>query len=397
MITPNEAENLIGKDSIPFNTIELPIDQVVGHVLAEPIQADRPGPPFNRVAMDGIAIQFQALNNGQKTFENEGMQAAGSQQFTLRNSMNCIEVMTGAVLPEGCDTVIPFEKVNAIGSSYHLNNPESIKPSQNVHSKESDFSIGYTLVKPNTLINETHIAIAASVGKTNIKVRCLPKVAIITTGNELVEIDQTPKPYQIRKSNVYAIAAALRQNNFNQIDLFHLPDHLDKTIDQLKDILRSHDIVILSGGVSKGKLDYVPDALMQLGVQKVFHRIAQKPGKPMWYGTKDQKRIYALPGNPISVLICLHRYVLPFLRSSLSRIKYHTNKIKICEPVKAHPSLTLFQPVQFIHKTGKYHILKFNGSGDYASLAQSAGFVEVPSQSLLSVLPDHFSFYPWTT
>lgn len=399
MIDVNEAERLISLHKLHCEEEEVSLEEACDRILAEPILADRDGPPFDRVAMDGIGLSYDAVQSGQSHFLSEGMQVAGAPQLELKSRTACIEVMTGAVLPENCNIVIPYEQVQNGGDGFTIQKDTNVKIKQNVHLCASDFSKGDLLIEPGCRMNETHVAVAASVGKTFIRVKKAPAIALVTTGSELVDIDDDPEPYQIRKSNVYAGRAALMKNGFHDIRMVHISDDEKETEKCLKRLLNEVDVLILSGGVSKGKLDFVPTALEKCGVEKIFHRIAQKPGKPMWFGALNEKQVFACPGNPVSMLTCLHRYVLPALHRSLTGRNKSPVEMLIHEEVSARPHQTLFKPVEKIHKTGLSHegkIIEFNGSGDFLTLTRSDGFIEIPCAEKAYASESIFKFYSWT-
>ena len=376
----------------------VPLALAKGRVLAEPLLADRDGPPFHRVAMDGIGISLNAFQSGQTCFPCEGIQAAGSPQLTLKNHDSCLEVMTGAVLPEGCDVVVPFERVTELEGNYHLEDGLQCKSMMNVHQCGEDFRQCDRVLEAPCLLNSTRIAIAASLGYTELSVQRLPRIAIVTTGSELVDVGETPLAHQIRKSNVHAGAAALQSQGFSDLSLYHLPDDKEETRRSLSETLGSHDVVIISGGVSKGKLDFVPGALEDIGVKKLFHSIAQKPGKPIWVGHKDIKMVFGLPGNPASMLVCLERYVMPFLQVSMGHSRT-TLSFRATEPLPVKEKLTLFKTVKLSPQEDgetEVSVCKDHGSGDFAALGQGDGFVEIPPATEPWPITQHFTFYPWS-
>ena len=317
MITIQQATKIVLENTIDLQTETIKLENAIGRQLRENLIADRPFPPFNRVAMDGIAIRFADFENGQRTFPIIGVQAAGSSQLFVSESGVCVEVMTGAMLPKGVDTVIRYEDI-LIEKNQARVQVETIKNGQNVHKKGTDRTQGEILVKTGQLISPAEVGVAATVGKSELQVTKLPKVAIISTGDELVNVSEIPKPYQIRSSNVYTISTLLKQYQIKP-ELFHIVDNQQATIEKLRVLLNDFDVLILSGGVSKGKFDYIPAALESLNVEKLFHRVRQKPGKPFWFGKNvANKVVFALPGNPASSFMCTNRYFLPWLRASMN-------------------------------------------------------------------------------
>lgn len=402
MISTQEADGLLAEFRCPTRITSLPLVQAAGHTLAEDLVADRNGPPFDRVAMDGIGLCRARVLAGQNTFKTLGLQAAGSVQMTLEDEQACLEVMTGAPLPKGCDAVIPFEQIENLGDHYRLLDPEklasSISPMMNVHREGEDFKKGDIVLPAPCQLRAPHIAVAASLGYHKVKVFDSPSIAIVTTGSELVDIDQTPLPHQIRKSNVHAGAACLELRGYQKVKLYHLPDDEKQTREQLDTWLKEHDMIILSGGVSKGKLDFVPQALEDIGVKKVFHRLAQKPGKPLWFGHKGERLVFGCPGNPAAMLVCMERYVLPMLDRSMG-LQRPQLWVKTPEPCPSKPSLTFYKTAKLTTTpTGLgASICKDHGSGDFSAPARGDGFVEVPAcPKGAQDLPEFLRFHPWS-
>lgn len=400
MITVQEADQLL-KDTAPIQTVvNISLFEALDCVLAEDIYSDREMPPFNRVAMDGISINFEQYENGNRTFPIEGIQKAGDPVLTLNEKPNCLEVMTGAVLPKLSDTVIRVEDLEVKDNVATILDDVIIKKGQNIHQKGSDVDIDATLITKGTKINATHIGILASVGKENVSIFKFPKIAIISTGNELVEISETPLPHQIRRSNVYVIEAGLKKMGPVATSVFHLKDDRKSIEENLEKLLLDFDIIILSGGVSMGKFDFIPESLRSCGVEEVFHKIQQKPGKPFWYGIKgENQRIYALPGNPVSALVCLYRYVIPHISASLQISSLPTFFSVNQQEIHFKKSLVLFQPVKIIcSNIGilQAEIIKGNGSGDYSSLAQTTGFIQVSPNEKDKAQGSTLPYYPWT-
>ena len=397
MIEVNEAEMLIGSSALKFGVESVSILDAKGRILATDIKAERAGPPFDRVAMDGIGIQYQSISRANE-FHCEGMQAAGEPQCKLNQADACIEVMTGAPLPKDCDTVVPFEKVTKENEHYRLDDPRAIKEKQNIHFEGSDYKAGSVLLKKGVEISAPIIAILASEGVENVDVVKYPKFALITTGSELVNIDEVPEPHQIRMSNVYAAFSLLKPFGISSEDRYHIADEELKVKVQLQECLEKADVLILSGGVSKGKKDYVPKVLEELGVEKRFHKISQKPGKPMFFGIRDNKRVFALPGNPVSMVVCMVRYVLPWLKQCLGNEKIKTSKVLLKDEIKSKEKLVLFAPVIVeIDENGTRiaNKISVNGSGDFNSLSNSTGFIEVPASGSTYQKNTLYDYYEW--
>ncbi len=382
LLSVEKATQLILNQRIDFGAELINIDHVFGRILAEELKADRAFPPFDRVTMDGIAINFQSFTNGQKSFKIEAIQTAGEQQLTLQNTKNCVEVMTGASLPEKTDTVIRYEDLTIKNGTATIN--VEISNKQNVHRKGEDHAAGDLLIPQNTLLRSPEIAVAAAIGKGKLLVKKLPQIAIITSGDELVCVSKMPLPHQIRHSNKYSIAALLKPYGVAPTH-FHIADDIDETKKQLQSALKNFDVLVLSGGVSMGKKDFIPDALQGLGVEKLFHKIAQRPGKPFWFGRKGDKLVFALPGNPVSSFVCTVRYVLPWLRQTIGLSPLNFSYAKLSQDVYFKPNLTYFLQVKITtdEQAANWATpVQGNGSGDFVNLTHANGFIELPNDEV---------------
>ncbi|MDP9083507.1 MAG: molybdopterin molybdotransferase MoeA, partial [Pseudomonadota bacterium] len=306
LITPRLAEEAINSRLTCLPIESLPLRQCVGGTLRENVYAERDQPPFDRVTMDGVAVDSELLRRGLRRFQIQATQAAGSPALKLARGENAIEVMTGAILPHAADCVIPVEQYDVVDGYVSLKSVVASTPFHNVHRRGSDSRQGELLLETGTLLRAPEIAVAASAGMARVRVSSQPAVMVISTGDELVEPGDPIANYQVRRSNAYAVSATLRKRGFGRIGDDHVLDDEDMLRERLKLHLTTHEVLILSGGVSMGKFDLVPKVLMQLGVQEVFHNIAQRPGKPMWFGIGPQgQSVFGLPGNPVSTLVCL--------------------------------------------------------------------------------------------
>src|SRR5271155_758891 len=332
--------------------------------------------------MDGIAVDSEALRQGQRRFRIQGIQAAGAPRLKLRASENAIEVMTGAILPIGCDNVIPVEQLDVVDGIASLNTAVVSSPFHNIHRRGSDGRQGKLLLETGTLLRAPEIAVAASAGMARVRVSSQPAIMVVSTGDELVEPGDAIADFQVRRSNAYAVAATFRRRGFGRVGDDHVLDDEHLLRERLSLHLTTHEVVVLSGGVSMGKFDLVPKVLMQLGVQEVFHNVAQRPGKPMWFGIGPQgQSVFGLPGNPVSTLVCLIRYVIPAIAEAMGTKREAPARLALAAPVTFKPALAYFLPVVIEHDDwGRAwaNPKPPNGSGDFLSLAGTDGFVELP-------------------
>lgn len=400
MISVAEAEKIVLQNVFRMPAVLCPAADAVGLVLREDVRADRDLPPFDRVTMDGIALALAACQAGRGRFRVEATAHAGDSGDALKDPENgCIQVMTGAALPGGCDVVIPIENVKIEGSHATLSGSVVLDRMQYVHRKASDRWRGELLLRLGTVLQSPQVAILASVGKAKVRVSSRPAVAIVSTGDELVDIEDEPGPHQMRRSNDEAMLAALRRLHCTNVTCSHAPDDQEQLEEHLRSGLDRHQVLIVSGGVSMGKRDFVPGALRALGVELLFHTVSQRPGKPMAFGrTADGKVVFAVPGNPVSSLVCFHRYVLPFLLRSMNALPVPPESVVLGESVTVDEPRTRFLAVSEDRTVEGLPLampVKQSGSGDFASLADTSGFIELAPRAEPYVAGGFVRYHRW--
>ena len=381
MITTAEATQAISAALPTFATEPVPLARATGRVLQQAVLAERDQPPFDRVTMDGVALQYDSLASGNRRFAIQGTQHAGDPVQTLTSADNAIEIMTGAVLPAKSDCVIPVERIDVQDGIATIEDDYKAERLQFVHPQGSDFPAGHEVLGCGRMMTPMDIAIIASCGLENVQASSQPIVRIISTGNELVPPGKPVEPHQVRLSNGPALLAMLQQQGFEQTADEHLVDEPALLRERLAEILNEANVLILSGGVSMGKADYVPQVLEELGVELIFHKISQRPGKPMWFGIGPEKQaVFALPGNPVSSLVCCRQYVLPALLQASGRERPRAVTAVLAEDVTFNPKLTCFLPVR-TESAGDGRVVATpvptNTSGDFASLSGTDGYVEL--------------------
>lgn len=380
MITVEQATDIILQTARDFGIESIPLDEAIGRTLRENLYADRDFPPFHRVTMDGIAIRHEAFQAGQRSFPIEGVAAAGGAQMQLQSPQHCLEAMTGAVLPSGADTVIRYEDLEIAEGQARVM-IEEIGWGQNVHKQGEDRLEGSLVVPVGIKLSPAEIGVAATVGKAHLLVSRLPKTVIISTGDELVEVAETPLPHQIRRSNEHRLRATLARFGI-AADTLHLRDDLEEVRQELAAVLGKYEVVILSGGVSEGKFDYLPQAMADLKVEKLFHKIKQRPGKPFWFGQAPSGAIvFALPGNPVSSFMCTQRYFIPWLERCLGLPAKQYPGAVLQQQVVFKPDLTYFMQVKVAYdEQGRILAIpsEGHGSGDLANLVDADAFLQLP-------------------
>jgi molybdopterin molybdotransferase len=375
------AEAIILAHMAPFAARELPLAECLGRVLAADVRAERDQPPFDRCTMDGIAIAFADWSVGTRAFDVVGTQGAGAEPMQLTAPDQCVEVMTGTPLPSGADTVIPVERVERDGRRAVVAEDAQIKHAQFVHRRGSDRSSGSVVLRAGMRLGPPEIAVLAGAGGTTALVADLPRAAVISTGDELVDPGKPIAPHQIRSTNDRAVEASLEMHRLAKVTRLRLRDDANALAIAIDRLDSEHDVLVLSGGVSMGQFDFVPSVLEELGAKLVIHKIAQRPGRPMWFGLSARgKPIFALPGNPVSTLVCATRYILPALRHAARLAPRPIELVELTAPVEASPTFTLFAPVTLSSSERGVQLATprpTNTSGDFVALAGTDGFVEL--------------------
>lgn len=353
--------------------------------LAETVTADRDQPPFDRSTRDGFAIKSADTT---KDFTITGQIRAGQQWSGKALAPGtAIEIMTGAPVPEGADAVVMVEHVERTGDTIRLAQGRTMRSGENIVPRGAEAHAGDSLLPVGTILQAAHIALAAACGRARLNVFRKPTVAIVATGDELVEITDTPAPHQIRNSNSYAIAALAAQSGGEPMRFSIAPDsrpELETIIRQA----RAADLLLLSGGVSMGKYDLVEEVLLSLGAEFFFTGVRMQPGKPVVFGrlpASDDlpaRFFFGLPGNPISVQVTFHCFVEPLLRA-LSGAGAHSPQFAqatLAHEATGRPSLTCVRPAHLTPDRVRpsVKIVGWQGSGDLAANARANCYAILP-------------------
>lgn len=383
MISPKKAFEIIEAIQKPKSYMDKPIEDCLGFILAEDLVADRDFPPFDRVMMDGICVNYHL----QKEWPVESIVFAGEKKAQLMNDSAAIEIMTGAALPTNCTTVIKIEDLTFFEKEnikwVKLRDDVSVEHQQFIHFQGMDTPKGEIIVSQKTLLGPIEIALAASIGKSSLKVVQKPSIGIFSSGDEIVKISEMPLDHQIRVSNSVMIQAKLNSLGY-QTEVDHLVDEKSAISIALETALTKHDILLLSGGVSAGKKDFLPEVLNELGFETLIHKIAQKPGKPLWIGTnKNGKVIFAFPGNPISTLVCFYAYFLPWIQEK-DVFTGNSPCINLPKPLE---KLGHWIPVVKNQESKVFERLNHNGSGDLIHWQKADALIYQESNSKNLYLP----------
>ncbi|MFP5042956.1 gephyrin-like molybdotransferase Glp [Parasediminibacterium sp. JCM 36343] len=317
MISVAEAKKIIQQHSTTFTPVITPLSTATGLVLAAAVYAGNNFPPFAQSAMDGYAFRFadwQAEHN--LLISNES--AAGNTERILLADNQAVRIFTGAPVPDGADTVIMQEKT-ATKDGQLLILDKKIQKGSNVRLEGSEIETGSLAMPKGGLLSAAAIGFLAGIGKTELLVYPKPSIAIIATGKELQKPGMPLQYGQVYESNTYTLSAALQQMHITNISIAWADDDLAIIETALQNAFATSDIVLITGGVSVGDYDFVATALANCGVEKLLHKIKQRPGKPLYVGKKEDRLVFGLPGNPSSVLTCFYEYVLPSIQKFMGK------------------------------------------------------------------------------
>lgn len=366
MISVKEAKDLISQHITALNPISIDLAKASGHILAADIYAKYDIPAFSQSSMDGYAIKF-ADHEQELTLIGE-MAAGTANKIAIQNGETS-RIFTGAPLPKGADTVVMQEKITRTDGKITLQDP-NLKIGLNVRDKGSEITAGALAMERGNLLSPAAIGFLAGIGVNEVSVYPMPKISVIVTGKELQQPGKALEFGQVYESNSYSLSAALKHEGIEQIAVYEADDDLEILKNVLKNAVENSDVVLLTGGVSVGDYDFVIEAASSCGIKQVFHKVKQKPGKPLFFGTKDQKLIFGLPGNPSSVLSCYYNYVLPAIKA----LSHKSNSVievqaKLTHAYSKAAGLTHFLKGKY--ENGKVTPLSAQESNRLSSFAQA--------------------------
>lgn len=372
MIEVKEALEIVAANSSVLSTQKISVHKALGHILAETIYSPISMPPFRQSAMDGYAF----IHSRRHQFDVVGISQAGDHANIKLKENQAVRIFTGAYVPNDADTVVMQEHVMVNGDSILI--AKMPEPFANVRSKGEQINAEDVVFDANTLITPAAVGFLACLGITEITVYKKPKVAILVTGNELVKPGKKLSKGKIYESNSVMLQAALQTIGVNKIKVHTVKDNLKATKKALQSILKKNDIVLVSGGISVGDYDFVKEALLKNGVEELFYKINQKPGKPMFFGSKKDTLVFALPGNPASSLTNFYIYVYSAVKNRMGFSNTHLSKIvrKLDNDIVNNTGKTLF--LKALYNETSVEILDGQSSAMLNSFAVANGLVIVP-------------------
>ena len=366
-----------------FGAEQVKLEQSLGRVLAEEVRANRDQPPYDISAMDGYALRSADLGAIPATLEIIEDIKAGDMPTKTLASGQCARIMTGAPMPLGADAVIRVEDTEALaGNRVQIN--QAVKPGNDIRRLGENMRNGEVVLTPGTAITPGVIGVLATVKRAQVQVYRRPRVAILSTGNELEGLDEPVDPNKIPNSNSYALMAQVQALGIEPVLLGIARDDPEELARYLKRGLE-YDVLLVSGGTSVGVHDYVRPTIEALGAKMLFWRVSMKPGHPVAFGKVGEKIIFGLPGNPVSSMVCFEEFVVPALRRMMGHARTHRRTIeaRMTHNVKHQPGRTEFIRVLLAKEEGGYAATSTGaqGSGMLLSMARADGLAVVPSDS----------------
>ncbi len=348
LINVADAKKIISETTSVLAPANLALQQAAGLTLAEDLYSSMDIPAFPQSSMDGYAFSFNDWKQNKK-LEIVGEVAAGSNEvFTLAPG-NAVRIFTGAAVPPGTDTVVMQEKIKTVNGELIIED-DTIQVGNSVRPKGSEIKAGALALEKGSVLSPAAIGFLAGIGIADVKIYPDPSISIILTGNELQQPGKPLQHGQVYESNSFSLKAVLKQLYINNVEVFYATDKPEIVTSTLEKALQQSDVVLLTGGISVGDYDFVLQAATECGIEKLFHKVKQRPGKPLYFGKKNNKLVFGLPGNPSSVLTCFYQYVIPALEKL-------SNKKPVLKIIQA----PLSKPFQ--KNTGLTHFLKgiYNG------------------------------------
>jgi molybdenum cofactor synthesis domain-containing protein len=396
LISPTQALAIILARVRPLPATHVPVSAATSYYLAQDVVADRDQPPADRSAMDGFAVRAADVRPN-RPLRLVGEVAAGSSARPRVSAGTCVGILTGAVIPPGADTVVVREQASEIDGLVRF--AGRVPRGANIRKRGEEIRQGRPVLAKGTLLGPVQTGLCASVGEAAPRVHRRPRVAVICTGEELKMAEESVRPYQLRDSNGPALYAALTMAGLPEVTSCIAPDNPSALAAVLKAALAKNDVLLITGGVSVGKYDFVPEALARVGAIIHFHGVAMKPGRPQLYATvRGNRHIFGLPGNPLSALAGFHCLVLPALRR-LSGAPLENCRVSIQVPLarsvrrgRKRVELVLARLVR--RGVTRVKPLDCHGSADLVSAAQAHGLLVVgkgegrlPAGSIVEFIP----------
>lgn len=389
MKTVQEARQIVGENALPLGSILQPVATAAGYVLSAPVYSPVSVPGFMQSSMDGYAIRVQ--DAGLVLPVQDELPAGTTRQVQLK-AEQAIRVFTGGPVPEGADAIVQKEWVTANDAGIRIAEPERVVAGAHIRMPGADIQAGDLALPEGTLLHPYMISYLAGLGITHVEVCRIPKVALVITGNELIQPGLPLEYGQVYESNSYGLTAALKQAGAEAVLQWRAKDALEATEQAIAAALQQSDVLLLTGGVSVGEYDYVVQACLNQGVELLFHGVKQRPGKPLFFGRKGQQLVFGLPGNPASVLSCYQQYVLPALHRITGRKTVPPQMAQLTHAYEKKGTLTVF--LKGHYEAGMVTVLPAQASFQLSAFATANCWIELDETrndfAALQQVPVHF-------
>jgi molybdopterin molybdotransferase len=387
-ITAQQALEIItGIEACPDPPVTKPLIEAAGHVLAQEVTAPRDIPPFNRSAMDGYAVRSEDVKEIPARLKVVAVREAGDQEEITLGSGECVKIMTGAAVPDDADAVVMIESTRSDEPARYTEILKPVKPGQNIARRGEDAQAGSVVLRKGQVLTGPALSLAAGVGQGQLEVYPLPELAVLQTGGELLEPGDEATGNKIYNSNATLLAGMVHDTQIATSRYIGIsPDQKERLTEAVRDGMLSK-VLILTGGVSKGDFDYVPEVLVNCGVQVKIQGVRIKPGRPLIFGsTETGGFVFGLPGNPVSVMVCFHEFVVPLLRrlaGMSGTVTAADLPATLTAPVRNKSGRTFYCPAKLLSRNGQLFAepLPGHGSGDYVSAAATNGVIIIPDDT----------------
>jgi molybdopterin molybdotransferase len=405
MISIEAAQTIVLANLPEPKTERVGFQDAIGRVPAEDLLATRDIPPFNRSSMDGYAVRSTSIGRIPVRLELAGELKAGSDSGSAMGPGQAFAIMTGAPVPEGADAVLALENAERSPDGRHVTLLQPVRAGENIVPTGSEATSGDIVVPAGQVVGPAGVAVMATFGHREVKVWKRPRVAVLATGDELVEVDQSPSPHQIRNSNSYSLIGQLHLLGVEAVPLGIARDNREDLRRLILQGLES-DVLILTGGVSMGAYDLAKGIIQELGLTILFSKVAMKPGKPTVFARKEDKLVFGLPGNPVATFVAFENFVRPALGRLCGRKHPELHRIQgeLLADMKQTPGRAAYLPAWVVWAPGGWQIqpLPWKGSADIIGFSRANATVIFPGdRAVMSrgekaeamLLPDFFSLY----
>jgi molybdopterin molybdotransferase len=390
-VTVSEAKTILKSQKIRGGSIHLPLQKSLGKFTASAVLAPMDVPSFDNSGMDGYAIIWDGKGEGREVVE--VIQAGAKPEFVLEKG-KAVRIFTGAPVPEGADTVIPQEEIDRTEEMIFFDAQKFFRGA-NVRKKGAQCKVGWEVVPAGTKITPGTIGLLASLGIREVAVFPSPKISLILTGDEILDLGNELLPGQIFNSNGPALESYFEMLGIPEVQVYKVKDEASEVTKVISEALGNSDFLLLTGGISVGDYDFVKGSLEQNGVEQLFYKIRQRPGKPLFVGRKDKKLVFALPGNPASVLSCFIQYVKPCLLEWMGNPDAWSGPkfLPMVKDFDKKAPLTFFLKAKI--QDGKIHLLPGQESFNLLPFGVADGLVEIPQELEHVEEGSLVAFYPW--